>query len=287
MLARLQPENALAPNVVRWLMVTRKEGRWETTQETAWALIALTDWMVATGELEADYTWRVALNGELLGEGIANADNLDQAVELRVQVADLLRDQVNRLLLERPAPTGDQTGKGRLYYTAHLRYYLPVEEVKALDRGILVTRQYELAEEPDKPISQAQVGDVIRVRLTIVAPHSLYYLVVEDPLPAGCEAIDVSLRTTSGAYEQGPRMERQDVESPWWFWWWQPSHSELRDEKVALFSTYLRRGTYEYSYLMRASLPGEFLAMPSHAYEMYFPEVFGRSDGGRFVITGE
>ena len=31
-------------------MVARKFGYWETTQETAWSLIALTDWMVATGE---------------------------------------------------------------------------------------------------------------------------------------------------------------------------------------------------------------------------------------------
>ncbi|MGC8838167.1 MAG: Ig-like domain-containing protein [Anaerolineae bacterium] len=287
MLARLRPDHALAPNVVRWLMVTRKEGRWETTQETAWALMALTDWMVATGELEADYTWRATLNDKLLGEGKANRGNVDQAVQLRVEVKDLLREEVNRLILERPAPAAGQTGKGRLYYTAHLRYYLPVEEVKALDRGILIRREYELVDAPGKPIAEAKVGDVIRVKLTLVAPYSLYYLVVEDPLPAGCEAIDVSLQTTSGAYEQGPRVERVGEEERWWSWWWTPSHAELRDEKVALFSTYLRAGTYEYTYLMRASLPGQFLTMPAQAYEMYFPEVFGRSDGGRFTVVGE
>jgi hypothetical protein len=55
--------------------------------------------------------------------------------------------------------------------------------------------------------------------------------------------------------------------------------------KVALFAQYLPRGTYEYTYLMRASVPGEFLTMPSTAYEMYFPEVFGRSDGGKFTVA--
>jgi uncharacterized protein YfaS (alpha-2-macroglobulin family) len=64
-------------------------------------------------------------------------------------------------------------------------------------------------------------------------------------------------------------------------------HTELRDEKVVLFSTYLRKGTYEYTYMMRASVPGQFLVMPSVAYEMYFPEVFGRSDGGKFTVTRE
>jgi len=48
-LARLDPQNALGPNAVRWLMSARSAGRWETTQENAWAIIGLTDWMAATG----------------------------------------------------------------------------------------------------------------------------------------------------------------------------------------------------------------------------------------------
>ena len=36
---------------------------------------------------------------------------------------------------------------------------------------------------------------------------------------------------------------------------------------------------------MRASVLGQFLVMPANAYEMYFPEVFGRSDGGKFIVT--
>jgi uncharacterized protein YfaS (alpha-2-macroglobulin family) len=58
----------------------------------------------------------------------------------------------------------------------------------------------------------------------------------------------------------------------------------MRDEKVVLFAQYLPRGTYEYTYLMRAGVPGQFLVMPTTAYEMYFPEIFGRSDGGRFTV---
>ena len=65
-LTRLDPDNELIPNVVRWLMVARQDGIWETTQETAWALIALTDWMVETGELDADYDYSVILNNDEL-----------------------------------------------------------------------------------------------------------------------------------------------------------------------------------------------------------------------------
>jgi uncharacterized protein YfaS (alpha-2-macroglobulin family) len=37
--------------------------------------------------------------------------------------------------------------------------------------------------------------------------------------------------------------------------------------------------------MIRAGLPGTFKVMPSVANEMYFPEVFGRSDGMVFDIT--
>ena len=77
-LARLDPENALIPNVVRWLMVARQDGIWETTQETAWALIALTDWMVVTGELEGDYDYAVFLNDEELAEGAVTPETVDE-----------------------------------------------------------------------------------------------------------------------------------------------------------------------------------------------------------------
>jgi hypothetical protein len=80
---------------------------------------------------------------------------------------------------------------------------------------------------------------------------------VEDPLPAGCGALDTSLKTTSVVGE-APQVRRvTDQMWDWeWGWWWF-SHAELRDEKVILFSTCLRKGTYEYTYLMRASVPGE------------------------------
>ena len=32
-------------------------------------------------------------------------------------------------------------------------------------------------------------------------------------------------------------------------------------------------------------LAGQYRVIPTHAYEMYFPEMFGRSDGGLFTIT--
>jgi uncharacterized protein YfaS (alpha-2-macroglobulin family) len=130
-------------------------------------------------------------------------------------------------------------------------------------------------------VTKAQVGDVIQAKITIIAPHDLHYLVVEDPLPAGCEALDASLKTTS-VMVQRPRLKRQDEDRGSRTWYF--SETALRDEKAVLFATYLPQGVYEYTYLIRAGVAGRFHVMPAHAYEMYFPEVYGRSDGALFTI---
>ncbi len=290
-LARYDPENGLAPNVVRWLMVARQDGRWETTQENVWAIIALTDWMQATGELEGDYSYHVDLNTQIIEEGVVNSGNVDQPVDLRVAVEELLLDTANALTIARFA-TADQSGDGQLYYTAHLNYYLPAAGLEALDRGIVVDRQYTLVDpvtgkqrEPQGPVDGAAVGDTVQVTLTLVLPSDAYYLAVESPLPAGAEAIDPSLATTSQVYETGELVSTEAGSNPWWYW--TPTTTELRDEKVVLFASYLPAGTYEFTYQMRASLPGEFQTLPVVAYQMYFPEVWGRSAGGVFTIGEE
>ena len=288
-LSRLEPDHALLPNAVRWLMAVRQEGYWESTQTTAWSLLGLVEYMKASGELAGDFSYTVYLNGQEWASGDVSEESIDQGLELQVEIGQLLVEEGNRLVIERHPAQAGQTGEGQLYYATHLRYYLPADHVQALDRGILVARQYSPVDEEATYVDTAQAGDVIKVKLTIIAPTDLHYVVVEDPLPAGFEGVDLSLKTTSVVGERPSlRNVTAQEESNWYRWygwgWWWFSHSEMRDEKVSLFAQYLPRGTYEYTYLMRAGLPGRFLVMPATAYQMYFPEVFGRSDGGVFTV---
>src|SRR4030095_8712401 len=96
-LARLDPKSALTSNVVRWLMVAREGDTWETNQEIAWAVLALSDWQGARGEQDADYAWRVTLNDEAAINGQASKDKLSESSKLSVEVAKLLKDQANQL----------------------------------------------------------------------------------------------------------------------------------------------------------------------------------------------
>ncbi|HML23008.1 MAG TPA: hypothetical protein PKD09_15250, partial [Aggregatilinea sp.] len=160
---------------------------------------------------------------------------------------------------------------------------LLASEAEPISRGITVSREYFGEDDPTAPIAQAQVGDLITVRVTMTLPQDVYYFVLEDPLPAGTEPVDTSLLTTT-QNAQGPSI-RPDYD-PHWFWgWWLFDHTEMRDEQVNLYADFLPRGTYVYTYQVRASVPGEFQTMPSHAYAFYFPEVFGRGAGTLFTVT--
>ncbi len=283
-LALLDPQNPLVPNVVRWLMVARKEGIWETTQETAWALISLTDWMVVSHELSANYDYAVLWDHDVRLEGTVSPSGVGTPVRESLAGDELGSGDIHPLTFFR----GD--GEGNLYYTAHLYVGLPADQVGPLDRGVFVDRRYvplgcEAAACAE--VTEAAVGEAFEVRLTIIAPHDLYYVVLEDPIPAGCEAIDVSLATESIESSE-PSLSR-DVEgrTPWYWWWWWRwySRSEIRDEKVVLFADYLPAGTYNYVYQVRAVQPGEYKVLPTNAYEFYFPEVFGRSAGRAFTVV--
>ena len=156
---------------------------------------------------------------------------------------------------------------------------------------MIVSRKYFVQRDDcvgkDQPacpaVTEAKAGDTIQVKVTLVAPNDLYYLVVEDPFPAGAEAVDTSLQTTSVVGER-PELDPVDPFYYGWGWWWF-SHTELRDDRAAAFASYLPAGTYEYTYVIRPSIAGTFKVMPAGVEQTYFPETFGRSDGAQFTIT--
>lgn len=277
-LITLRPDSDLIPNAVRWLVTQRKTQYWETTQETAWAVMALTDWMSVTGELKPDYTYSAVLNQDTLAQGEATAANAAEAVDLKVSVADLLKDESNRLQIER------STGNGNLYYTARLDTYLPVPQLEPLNKGIIVERLYT---QPDaktlSPVSEARVGEIVQVRLTIIAPSDLYYVAIEDPIPAGAEAINPGLNTNQQIGVM-PGLDRANPLWRGWGWWWF-SQIDFHDEKTVLYASYLPAGTYEYVYSIRAAIPGTYNVIPTTGQEFYFPEVYGRGAGNTFTIT--
>ena len=95
-------------------------------------------------------------------------------------------------------------------------------------------------------------------------------------------------------YEGAARLEGDAREGPtgqkwlygsWDGGWWTPwEHKEIRDDRVLYFARQLWRGSYQASYVARATTAGVFVRPPTQAEEMYNPAVRGRSDGGLFTV---
>ncbi len=267
-LVRIAPADPLVGPTVRWLMAARRNGHWGSTQATAASLIALVDYLLVSGELEADYTYRIIVDGQEVGSRAVNQGNLAVPGRIIIPLADLTGERHGVEIVRETEP--GQTGEGVLYASLAYRHYPPVEQVAPLEQGIRVWREYSLADR-SHTTNRAHLGDVVEVRLTVRLDDAVNFLVVEDPLPAGLEPIDTSLAITGKQYGG----DSQD-----WRW----AHIELRDEKVALFATYLKPGTYTYTYLARATTPGVFRALPGEAYPMYAPEIYGRGEGSIFMV---
>jgi hypothetical protein len=205
-------------------------------------------------------------------------------------MSDLLRTWPNALEISR----GE--GNGTLYYTADLVLYQPIEALAAESRGITIRRTYCEAdldregEEQDNgpgeeltpctPVASAQPGDLIEVRLTLTLPRTRYHMMVADVYPAGMEPVDPTLETEQEGLE--PTLTSRSRG-----WWWPHfDRQELRDDRAVFYTSRLSAGTYQVRYYLRAAVPGSYRALPATASEMYFPEVWGRSDGAIFEVEG-
>lgn len=282
-LSRLQPDSPQLPPAVRWLMVARTAETWPTLHQTAWSVTGLTAWMAASGELEADYGYELLVNLQSQASGQFTPEDVTASEVVEVPVNQLVVDDINFFDFQRGQ------GDGRLYYTLRLDSAISVDKLDPINRGFSVERRYyDAACDPEtetcEPIDSIAANQRVRVELTVVVSNDRIYVVVEDPIPSGTDAIDPNLLTSQSG--MGGRIVPAEDEFGRGYWgWWYFDHIQYRDEKVVFLSQFLPAGTYQYTYFLQPNIPGAYQVMPATAREEYFPEVFGRSDGSIFTIT--
>jgi uncharacterized protein YfaS (alpha-2-macroglobulin family) len=288
-LARVRPDHPLLPQTVRWLVLARASYLWHTSIERALGVLALTTYAVGTGELGGDYSYKVLLDDSEVLAGLVKRSSAPTVAGKQVSLATLRPGKSSVL-----AVTRDYARPGRLYYTLDLRYATPAKDIESLNRGFAITHEYTALDDPARRLSAAKLGDTVRVKVTVIAPADRRFVVVEDLLPAGFEAVDVRLKNVDLALKAKLEAERMQASqkqfggymAPWFRWYYSPwQRVDVRDDRAVLQADRLPKGVYEYVYYARATTPGSFFVAPAHAEETYFPEVFGRSDSGRFTVT--
>ncbi|MDD5075333.1 MAG: hypothetical protein PHO54_05715, partial [Candidatus Peribacteraceae bacterium] len=274
-LLRLEPGNALIPNIVRYLLSVRTDGHWDTTQSTVYTLLAFVDYLKSTGEMNAAYTAGVEVNGTKKLDWQVGKNNILTRKEVTLALADLLRGKENEVKIAK-------NGTGKLYYDLVLSYFYTADDLPPAEEGLSIARSLEPLPGQKKDVT---VGNTYRVTLTITVPENRHFVAVESPLPAGLEAIDLSLATS-----QQTLLTDSTSSANYWsedFWkngLWRFSHHEFRDDSVFLFAEELPAGVYQYTYLVRATTPGVFHERPARTWQMYFPEVFGQTAGKMMTV---
>ena len=271
-LARRDPKHPLIEPAVRYLLMNRTFGvYWASTKQTAMALYGLLDVMKARNETVGDSEVEVIVNGTAAGARRFTPASLTAPDPVEISV---------------PARPGANTvrivkrGAGAVYWAAQGSYFdTRAAEERTGSHQLALQRQYfSLAPVTVKdrivyresPFDgTARPGDLILVRLTAAGAKDWRYLMLEDPIPAGTEAIQ--------------RSDLYVLERSAQTWWW-GSQREYRDNRVMIFQESFAAGRYEYAYLLKVITPGVFRASPARISAMYVPDSVASSQAVTMTI---
>ena len=275
-LTKLDPNHPYIPKILKYLLINRRDGHFESTQETSYYILALVDYLETSKELDASYNAEVTLNNKSVLNKKFSIGNIEDRETVKIPLTDLLPNNQNNEL------TFSKNGIGKLYGDITLKYYLPAEKIQSRNEGMIVTNEYFRLDDKkmEHPVTSAKVGETLKVKTTIVVPDKQYYVLLEDYLPAGLEGIDFSLETSKKSLNNQNENHYWDNPVNWYF-----SHSEVKDDRIMYFADVLPKGVYEIEYFVRASIKGTYHDLPALAQETYFPEVFGRSQGNIFTVN--
>lgn len=302
-LLAIDPKNKLVEPVTNWLVKNRRGAQWSNTRDTAITVLALNDYLRASGERSPEIDYELKVNNQLVVAKHLTAEDAFSAPSRFEVDSGYLRDGANVVQINRKG------GTSPIYFAAEAKYFSQEEPVTSAGNEIFVRRDYyRLVAKPtllkgyvyEKVLlsDNASVGsgDRIEAVITIEAKNNYEYLLFEDLKPAGLEA--VQLRSGEPVYARGLKSEAvqrrygdrldlagegasaqratsrpkaQDAsdytgDSRW-------VYQELRDRKIALFIDKLPQGVWEIRYELRAETPGVFHALPVTGHAMYAPEI--------------
>lgn len=285
-----EPKNPLVVKLVRGLLGQRTAGRWSSTHESSWALLALGRYFEVL-EKEVPNFKANAWIGEVFAGQHAYKGRTTERQSFTVPMQTLHElGEVSDLTLQK-------AGQGRLYYRMGLRYAPKALDLKPAQHGFYVERRYEAVDDPgDVTRSEAghyvvKAGARVKVSLLVHTEDRRNHVALVDPMPAGFEALNSALRGTEATPDRAQDRvaaigDIGHLGRPryvfWWSRWYQ--HENLRDERAEAYTTRLWQGVYSYTYYARATTLGEFVVPPAKAEEMYAPETFGRSGSDRVIV---
>ncbi|HVT45659.1 MAG TPA: alpha-2-macroglobulin family protein [Thermoanaerobaculia bacterium] len=304
-LAAIDPKHRLIEPSMNWLVKNRRGSQWSNTRDTAMAILALTDYLKASGELGDEVEYEVAVNGQRIAtKRVAKSEMISAPSRFAIP-SSAVRDGVNLVTVKKTR------GGGSLYVAAETRFFSLEEPVRAAGSEIFLKREYERLvgrptllkgyvydKVPMRDGESIRSGERLEVVVTVEVKNDYEYLLLEDLKPAGLEAVELVSGTPlharklksyiveekHGANAKAKGLPPTVVPPASDATATRSVYQELRDRKVALFIDRLEQGVWEIRYTLRAEVPGTFHALPLIGGAMYVPEIRGNSDEIRIVV---
>jgi alpha-2-macroglobulin len=284
-LLNIEGNSELVSKAVRWLLRKKQGYSWRSTQETSIVIFALTDYLKITKELNPDYTVKIKVNGkEFFSSSIDEKSIYVEPQKIVINYADLKKGK-NEVTIEK-------SGNGKVYFSGLTSYHTEDYSATA-SNSFSIKREYYIL----KPVQRE--GRMLYVKEkfdgTITTSEDVFvktfveskyndmeYFILEDMLPSGFEVVkDVQNYEIEGENEYRPYYDNYGWGRRPWIWNY--ADKEYRDEKVAFFVTYVSE-KMEFTYIMKAQIPGNYSVMPAQGYLMYYPELAGNTKDMKITV---
>ncbi len=257
-LSSIRPDDPRIPSAVRGLMLARRGGYWYSTRDTSFVIVALAEYLRATGSLVENAELRVLLNDREVRKYAISPDSiLNPDLRIDIPIVDL-RQGENVVRFEK-------SGAGACFYSIQLRQTVVEELLPPMTSvpGLSVTRSFHALTTQrmengtlrlmpsDGSVSHAERGDILRCSVQVTTEKPRQFVMLEVPIPSNCR---VTERAEIGPYEE-------------WTWWF--DKLVVRDDRVAFFVQNLPIGTHQFTFAFRAENSGVGHALPAVIANMY------------------
>ena len=265
-LLAIDPDHPAIPAMVQQIADAGKPNGWRSTQDAAFAVIALGKYVRQMKPTEPYESARLHLDGDNCIAEISDGKPLatDPAFDARSKF-DL------RI-------TGSKSARA---YVSWLQTGVPIKPASDEDAGMKIRRRYLNAK--GEPIANNTVrsGDLVQIELTIESLTPLDNIVIDDLLPAGLEIENARLETTADKRQ----LDQKAIESASNF---TQGRLDVRDDRLIVMGALNRAGAGQFMYLARAVTPGGFIVPPVRGECMYDIGTHSISGGGRIlkVVNG-
>jgi len=268
-LSIIDPASAILNEAIQLIMNAQKApGQWANILESRLCLMAISKYIIGTGQTNGNYEYQAYLNDREILEGSNTSINFLSPISSQFVISQNEPDLIYNQKFSRTE------GNGTLFYMTLISVNKLPQQISSRDSGFTIQRFYYLDENTNN-MSDCYKGlcygdnltvltnrnQPVQVLLIITTSKDQLNVTLEEHLPAGITLIENSLQenfSTNNYYQPIIDYSKNDIHYQ--------SHSY---DAIKWFSEELPAGTYVVSYLINPEFIGQFSVVPANIWARF------------------